>query len=119
MATTYIINYLSGMTGYVFDRPVLENIAEERGVANVTSFSELEQKHRDLLLADLYYVIYYSPNMTASISNSHGSFKQTVGSQMVGSKDQIYSKMCYIYKKYGDEKLEIISATSGSLTWEE
>lgn len=115
--TTFIIDYLSGLTNYVFNESVLKRIAYDRDVADVTSISELEQKQKDLLLADLYYVIYYSPYMTASISNSHGSFKQVVGAQMITNKDEIYKIMCHLYKKYGDEKLNLISLTSGSVSW--
>lgn len=112
-----IIRYLSGMTGFVFDKDVLWNIAVSRGVENVQLPSELDQRMRDLLLADLLFVAYMSPNIMASHTNQHGSFVQTVGSQTVNDKDGIYKMMIALYRKWGDEKLELIPDASGTLSW--
>ena len=40
-----ILEYLSGLTGYVFDKAVLKRIAWEREVSDVTSFDELDVRH--------------------------------------------------------------------------
>lgn len=112
-----IIDYLSGLTAYVFDKSVLERIAYDRGVRFIESYDLLEQKHKDLLLADLLFVAYTAPNLIASVSNSHGSFKQAVGNQQITDRDQIYSVMIQLYKKYGDEKIQLIPGSSGSLNW--
>ena len=114
-----IIRYMSGLTGFVFDKDVLWRIAEERGVADAQDISDISQETRDLLLADLLFVIYMSPNSTASSSHKHGSFERTIGSQTLTDKDSIYNMMVALYKKWGDDKLDIVPNASGNLTWME
>ena len=63
-----IIKYLSGIFGgFVFDKAVLERIALDRGVLEVTDYSELDTKTKELLRADLAYAAYYSPSMLSLI----------------------------------------------------
>ena len=54
-----VIDYLSGLTGFIFDKAVLKRIALDRGVSDVTEYSQLDGMTKDLLLADLLYVAYY------------------------------------------------------------
>lgn len=110
-----IINYLSGLTGFVFDKTVLERIALDRGVEDVDDYSELDQQTKDLLRADLLYTAYCSPNVMASHSISHGSFSKSVGHQTV-NKDEIYQIFMGIYRKYDDAMLDKIENT-GSVRW--
>lgn len=101
-----IIKYLEGLTAYVFDKAVLTRIAVERDVMAVTDYKELTQQQKDLMLADLLYVIYVSPNYTASQTNQHGAYTQTIGSQRYDTKKDIYNIMIGLYKKWDDPKLE-------------
>lgn len=120
MAITFdILDFLSGLTGYVFDKSVLTRIAWEREVADITSYDELDAKTIDLLRADLLYTAYLSPSTMASHTNSHGSFSQTFGSQVVSNaeKDRLYQTFMAIYEKYGDEKFDEIEITEGALQW--
>ena len=114
-----IIEFLSGLTNYVFDKAVLKTIALYRGVAEVTSYDELDKKTLDLLEADLLYKAYYSPNVWASATQSHGSYTRTVGSQTLyeAEKERIYNRLSFIYKKYDDEMLEVVENDSGTLQW--
>lgn len=114
-----IIEFLSGLTNYVFDKAVLKTIALGRDVADVTSYDELDKKTIELLEADLLYKAYYSPNVWASSSQSHGSYTRTVGRQTIyeAEKEKIYARLSFIYKKYDDEKLEEVEDLSGSLQW--
>ena len=110
MATFDVITYLSGLTTFVLDKAVLERIALERGVSDVTDYMELDQKTKDLLLADVYYVIYTSPNTSASYSASHGTYKESVGSQTINDKASIYNVMIGLYRKWGEEdKIELLT----------
>lgn len=111
-----IIEYLSGLTGFVFDKAVLKRIAMDRGVLNVKLPSELNKQQKDLLLADLLYVAYMSPYQTPSFTKQHGAFTQTVGSQTINDKQGIYEMMMAIYKKYNDEKLDMLLESS-TLQW--
>lgn len=114
-----IIEYLSGLTTYVFDKAILKRIALDRGVLDVDDCSVLEQKTRDLLKADLLYVAYTSPNVWASSTHSHGSFSQTIGSQTiyVEEKERLYNMFMNIYKQYNDDKLSEVSASDSNLQW--
>lgn len=105
-----ILEYLSGLTSFVFDKAVLKRIALDRGVLSVTSYSELDNKTKDLLRADLLLAAYLSPNVWASYTHSHGSYSQTTGSQTIyiEEKERIYNMLRNIYSKYDDAKLEEI-----------
>lgn len=113
-----IIEYLSGLTGFIFDKAVLNRIALDRGVSNVTNYEELDTKTKELLRADLLWVAYVSPNVWASSTHAHGSYSQTIGSQTiyVDEKERIYNILMGIYRKYNDEKLEEVS-DNGTLQW--
>jgi hypothetical protein len=119
MDTFDIIEYLSGLTGFVFDKAVLKRIAFDRGVEEVSDYTELEQRDKDLLLADLLYTVYLSPNVWASSTQSHGSYTKTIGSQTTYSEDKerLYNTFVNIYKKYSDDKLSEIESLSGNLQW--
>lgn len=114
-----IIEYLSGLTAYVFDKSVLKSIALDRGVLDVDDCSVLDKQTKDLLKADLYYAAYMSPNVWASSTHSHGSFSQTIGSQTIYAeeKERLYNMFMKIYTQYNDEKLSEVSASDSNLQW--
>lgn len=114
-----ILDYLSGLTAYVFDKSVLKRVAMERDVMSVTGIDELDTKTRDLLRADLLYAAYLSPNVWASYTNQHGSYSKTVGSQTiyVDEKERLYSTFMAIYKRYDDDKCQEIEGSQGNLQW--
>lgn len=114
-----IIEYLSGLTGFVFDKAVLKRIALERDVDEVTDYEELDAKTRDLLRADLLYAAYCSPNIWASSTQSHGSYTKTIGSQTlyVKDKERLYNMFYHIYSKYNDDKLDEIKNNETTLQW--
>lgn len=114
-----IIDYLSGLTAYVFDKAVLNCIALDRGVAEIEDYEELDVETRELLRADLLYAAYLSPNVWASQTNSHGSYSRTTGSQTLleADKQRIYNTFMAIYRKYNDEKLADIEISESNLQW--
>lgn len=113
-----IIEYLSGLTGFIFDKAVLKRIALDRGVQDVTNYGDLDAKTKDLLRADLLYVAYVSPNVWASSTHAHGSYSQTIGSQTIyiDEKERIYDMFMGIYRKYEDAKLEEV-VDNGTVQW--
>ena len=117
MAGFDIIRYMSSLTGYVFDDAVLERIALERNVAEVGSFVELSEKDKDLLTADLLFVLYTSPSRSASISKKHGQFSMSIGSQTITDKDGIFYTMMRLYQKWEDPKAEELEDMGGGLEW--
>lgn len=114
-----IIEYLSGLTTYVFDKAVLKRIAYDRDVSEVADYAELDQRTKDLLLADVLYTAYLSPNVIASSTQAHGSFSQTIGSQTIyeQEKERLYNTFFKIYSKYEDDKLEEIQDNDSNLQW--
>lgn len=115
-----IIKYLSGIFGgFVFDKAVLERIALDRGVLEVTDYSALDTKTKELLRADLAYAAYYSPSMWASSSRSHGNYKNSIGSQTISAsdKEKLYNIFASAYKKYEDPKIEEILEQNGTVEW--
>lgn len=120
MNTFDIIEYLSGITMFTFDKAVLNRIALDRNVKDVTDYAALDERTKDLLRADLLYAAYLSPNVWASSTHSHGSYTKTIGSQTIYSEDKerLYNTFVNIYKKYEDPKLEEVEALdSASLQW--
>lgn len=114
-----IIAYMSGLTGYLVDKDALQRIAIDRGVSYVTMYSELTAETKDLLRADILYVVYTSPTTTASSSKSHDSYTNANGAQTISSadKDRIFAIIKSIYSKYGDEKLELLDDSETGLSW--
>lgn len=112
-----IIEYMSGLTGYIFTKAVLQRIALERGVDSVVSYGELTPMIRELLFADLLYTAYCSPNVMASASRSHSGMSNSIGSQQISEseKKRLYNTFIGIYKKYGDVKADIIDGAT--LQW--
>lgn len=109
-----IIDYLSGLTAYIFDKSVLVTIARDRGVADIQTYEELEQQQKDLLLADLLFKVYIGANSSASYSQSNGNSKIAVGSQTINDKTSIYNTMYSLYSKWGDDKLSIVSTLNSN-----
>jgi hypothetical protein len=112
-----IIEYISGLTSYVFDKSVLKRIAVERNVIDVVDYSELSKSDKDLIFADLLYTAYLSPTTIASSSVSHGAFSKSIGGQTVSKaeKEYLYNRFYSIYKKYNDDKL--FELDDASLQW--
>lgn len=112
-----IYDYLSGLTGFYFDKAVLKRIAMRRGVINATNIGDIDEKMEDLLTADLLMTAYLSPTSTPSMTKQHGSYTQTIGSQTINSKRELYNIFVHLYRKWGDDKLEEAEAVGGELRW--
>lgn len=112
-----IYEYLSGLTGFYFDKAVLKRVAMERGVINATSINDIDKKTRDLCVADLLYAMYLSPTSTPTTTKKHGNFSQTIGSQTINSKKDIWNMCYFLYRKWDDEKLEELQSLGGELQW--
>lgn len=118
MACPEIIDYLSGLTGFVFDKSVLVRVAVDRGVYRDISPCELDQRTKDLLRADLLLTAYLSPDVMAGSTHSHGSYTKTVGSQTFNNKEDIRDIIVALYRKYGEEdKIAVLTEASGHLQW--
>lgn len=107
-----ILQYMSGLTGFTFDKAVLTRIALDRGVAEVTDYEDLTTQDKDLIKADLLLTAYLSPNVWASFGQSHGSYKKDIGSQSVYNKEELLDYLRGIYEKYDDPMLEQVPDNS-------
>ena len=112
-----IIKYLEGLTAFVFDKAVLIRIAMERDLFLVEDYKDLTQKQKDLALADLLFVVYTSPNYTASFTNQHGAYTQTIGSQRYDTKKDVYNVMIRLYQKWDDDKLDFLPLDANDTVW--
>lgn len=114
-----IIEYLSGITQFTFDKAVLKRTALERGVYDVSSYDELDIQTRDLLRADLLYTAYISPNVWSSSTHSHGSYTKTIGSLTINAveKERLYNSFIGIYRKYNDSKLAEFEDNNATVQW--
>jgi hypothetical protein len=110
-----ILQYMSGLTGFTFDKAVLTRIALDRGVAEVTDYDELSDEDKDLITADLLLTAYLSPTIWASFTQSHGSYKKGVGSQSMYNKEEILDWLRGIYEKYEDPMLEMVPDNSAKV----
>ena len=113
-----IIDYMSGLSGFVLDDSVYRRIATERGVLEARCYEDLTERDRDLLLADILYVVLVSPNTLPSIQHQHGQFSTSIGNQPIRDKDALYRLMMRLYRKWKEEKEEISSFAS-ELVWKE
>lgn len=112
-----ILDFISGLTGFVFNKAVLQNIALRRGVSGVTVYSQLDEKTKELLRADCLYTAYCSPNTMASSTHAHGSFSKSYGHQKIDDKDSLYKMFMAIYKKYNDPMAEMLEDDDSTLQW--
>lgn len=115
-----IIDYLSGITNFIFDKSVLNRVALECEVAEVESFTDLTQEDKDKCKIALLETIVYGPYQTASSTNQHGAYTLTVGAQTITSAalESIKAELRRLYKKYDDsDKLDALDATDGEMKW--
>lgn len=113
--STEIIEYMSGLTGFAFDESVLKRIAADRGVEHVMYVSQLSQKAKDLLLADLLWTASFGPNNIPSFQHQHGQFSTSIGQQTIGNRDRLYDMAMRLYRKWGDERADLVS--DSCLSW--
>ena len=115
-----ILDYLSGITNFVFDKSVLNRVALECGVSEVESFSEITEEQKDRCKIALLETIVFGPYQTASSTNQHGAYTLTIGAQTITSAalESIKAELRRLYKKYSNEdKLDALDATDGEVRW--
>jgi hypothetical protein len=110
-----ILQYMSGLTGFTFDKAVLTRIALKRGVDEVTEYEELTEKDEDLITADLLLTAYLSPTVWSSFNQSHGSYKKGIGSQTMYNKEEILDFLRKIYELYDDPMLAKVPDNSATI----
>lgn len=115
-----IIEYLSGLTTYVFDKALLKRVAYECNVYWVTNYACLSQEDSDMCRIKLLEAAYFSPNSIAGSTQTHGAFTLTIGQQQItaSEREAIAAELKRLYKKYAmDDKLEELEDTGSVNQW--
>ena len=87
----------------------------DRNLINVENdeVSNIDQRIRELLYADVLMLIATSANTSGGESSEHGGFSQKKGSEVIHSTDRFTKMAMDIYKKWSDDKY----VSYESLTW--
>lgn len=115
-----ILDYLSGLTNYVFDKSILNRVALECEVMGVERYADLTNEQKDRCKIALLETIVYGPYQTASSTNQHGAYTLTIGAQTITSAalESIKAELKRLYKKYREtDKLDALDTTDGEIKW--
>lgn len=115
-----IIDYLSGLTAYVFDVSVLRRVAMDNGVAEVREYNELDAEQIDRCKMSLLETLVLAPSQSASQTNKHGEYQMQTGSQMLTDKtrEAIKAELRMLYRRYGeDERLQQLDSADTTMEW--
>lgn len=115
-----ILDYLSGLTGFVFDKSVLSRVAHDNDVYTITDYEELTEEKKDRCKIDLLKTVLTSPNSTASVSMSHGNYTKSVGTQTITEavRQGVRNELKSLYQKY-DMQEELSLIDYGAIAWVE
>lgn len=110
-----ILDWLSGITPYIFDRAVLQNVALEVGVSGITSFEDLTQYQKDHCEIALLKKVYFGPNTMAGSTHTHGAFTETIGPQQVTAdvRERIFSRIKALEALYDEDTI----GDNGTVDW--
>ena len=115
-----IIDYLSGLTAYVFDVSVLRRVAMDNGVAEVREYNELDAEQIDRCKMSLLETLVLAPSQSASQTNKPGEYQTQTGSQMPTDKtrEAIKAELRMLYRRYGeDERLQQLDSADATMEW--
>ena len=115
-----IIDYLSGLTAYIFDVSVLRRVAMDNGVAEVREYNELDAEQIDRCKMSLLETLVLAPSQSASQTNKHGEYQMQTGSQMLTDKtrEAIKAELRMLYRRYGeDERLQQLDSADTTMEW--
>lgn len=120
MASFSIIDYLSGLTRFTFDKVHLQRVAYDCGVADVTEYSELTEEQREKCEIELLKLIVYGPYTSSSVKNKHGNFEVQVGSYTLTSTqlESAKARLRRLMEKWDmDDEVEELDNAGGCLQW--
>ena len=109
-----VLEWLSSKTRYTFDDDTFKSIALDRGCdPDDDAYGDnVTQKQKDLMVADtIFEAVMLSPSSTPSLSQSHNGYQKTIGSETDVFQSRKIAYALAIYKKYDDEKYEILNGT--------
>lgn len=109
-----VLEWLSSKTRYTFDENTFKSIILDRGCDPTEDAydNSVTQKQKDLMIADtIFEAVMLSPSSTPSLSQSHNGYQKTIGSETDVFQSRKIDYALAIYKKYNDEKYEILNGT--------
>lgn len=111
-----IIEYASSLIGYPVPQKVVARIIDERGLMDVTDWTEVSTRDKNLIIASLLFYLFTSPSNTGSRSKQHGDFTVTIGGTIITDKNDIFALMNRIWQNPDREMSEIL-ADMGCCQW--
>lgn len=98
------LDYLRGLSDFVLNEGVFPVLLAERGVSASADFSELGQRLRDLLRADLYMFLATLPSSRGFSEDADGYWRHRVAGFSFSEADKAsYLRLAKsIYRRYGD-----------------
>lgn len=106
-----VLEWLDSKTRYTFSEDTLKTILLDRGCDLEWDAygGVITQRQKDLAIADtIFAAIMLSPSSTSSLSQSHNGYQKSIGSETdIYGKNKLRYALA-IYKKYGDEKAELL-----------
>lgn len=115
-----IIEYISGLTRFTFDRAHLQRIAYDCGVAEITDYADMTEELRDKCEIELLKLVVYGPYSTSSFKDKHGDFERQMGSEEITSAmlEQAKARLRRLLNKYDmDDDVEELDSSGGTLQW--
>lgn len=111
------LEYLSGLTGFVFDKAVLKRIAMDNDILDAETYADISEEQKDGCKIDLYKTILLSPNTSASHSNQHGAYSVSIGAQRTSKAvlEEVRNQLRMLLKKYDRE--EELEGVDDGLLW--
>ena len=110
-----VLEWLKAATRYTFDEGTFIKIANDRGIkdpANTEMDDKIALKERELMTADIIFTaVLLSPSSTSSLSQKHGGYEQTIGSETDYYQDHKIKYAIKIYNNYGDPRGELLEST--------
>lgn len=107
-----VLEWLKYGSRYTFSDGELTKIIKDRKLEpsdDVYNTPSITDRERELLSADLIFTaVILSPSSTKSLSQSHNGYQKVIGSETDVFQSKKIDIALGIYKKYDDEKAEIL-----------
>ncbi|MDH6354735.1 hypothetical protein M2132_001064 [Dysgonomonas sp. PH5-45] len=115
-----VIDYIEGLVAFEVPQKASDAILFARGIDGEMIASDLTQKQRDLIYADLLMYGITKPSSSGGEKKAHGGFSHTTKSETFTYRDDWFKAAMAIYKKYGDPKYDpgsLVKITNASSRW--
>lgn len=112
--------YIEGLVAFEVPEKASNTILFSRGIDGEMTASELTQKQRDLIFADLLMYGITKPSSSGGEKKAHGGFSLTTKNETFTYRDDWFKAAMAIYKKYDDPKYNsgsLIKITNASNRW--